>query len=258
MTTPHQSLHAAGNAVIGDRTAQQDAYSWSTYQPDTPDQYMVAAIADGLGSSPDSGIIAKAAVNLACRIGAGVDIQADPSHLIDLVRVTLPELGHYAETEADAFYEFEFDLGDGHRPDTTLVVATIDRFAEVYVGWVGDSRAYVLTTGGRLIQLSQDHNLAHWNQAHVLTRTLTTGKQDRAHWNPDLCADRAARVLLCTDGVHGVLPDDAIKAALTTTPDPEQAAGLLTDWAWRCQDEKEYADNATALVIDIPSTDPAL
>ena len=262
---------AGGHSDQGRRQHQQDAYSYSWF--DDPVRHVVA-VADGLGSSSGSDVIAGAAVGLAVRIAE----QIAPDHpdlIIDLTRAVLPEMARYAADDGRAAGHL-CTFGDDtvRRPaDTALIVAGVTDTGEVHVSWLGDCRAYILTVEGRLIQLTDDHNRAAIGRSDFISRTLgfPRGATPRASWHTITGADRAKRLLLCTDGVHGALapggdgraygrtavpsdPDEhrhqAIRQILQRTPDPHQAATLLVDEALHAAGDA--ADNATAVVLDIP------
>jgi serine/threonine protein phosphatase PrpC len=128
---------------------------------------------------------------------------------------------------------------------------------------VGDSRVYRLA-GDRVEQLTVDHSEV---QELVLAGVLTP-EQARTHprrnvvtralgGGPDLVADHwlvpataGDRFLICSDGLFGELPDDAI-APLLAIANPQQAAGSLVAAA----NDAGGHDNITALVVDIQSSD---
>jgi serine/threonine protein phosphatase PrpC len=128
---------------------------------------------------------------------------------------------------------------------------------------VGDSRVYRLAAD-RIEQLTVDHSEV---QELVLAGVLTP-EQARTHprrnvvtralgGGPDLAADHwlvpatgGARFLICSDGLFGELPDQAI-APLLAIADPQQAAAALVAAA----NDAGGHDNVTALVVDIESSD---
>jgi PPM family protein phosphatase len=128
---------------------------------------------------------------------------------------------------------------------------------------VGDSRVYRLA-GERVEQLTVDHSEV---QELVLAGVLTP-EQARTHprrnvvtralgGGPDLAADHwlvpatvGDRFLICSDGLFGELPDEAL-APLLAIPNPQQAAGSLVAAA----NDAGGHDNITALVVDIESSD---
>ncbi len=127
---------------------------------------------------------------------------------------------------------------------TTLTVA-ISLGLNLLIGHIGDSRAYLLR-GGRLHQLTRDDTLAqalidagiadHEDTAtramrHVLTAAIgSTGapvdpQVQRLHLIHD------DQILLCTDGLTGMVPDDVIAATLLAARSASEACQTLIDLA---------------------------
>ncbi|WP_306358755.1 MULTISPECIES: PP2C family serine/threonine-protein phosphatase [unclassified Nocardia] len=272
---PRVTAHARAASLHGGRALNQDAWDCRTYAHTSvtgfASGYRVAAVADGLGWHDGSGYVAYAAARMACALAAAEDFSDDLPHLIRTVAAALPEVGQYARSEdydddyAQALEGFgdraPLGYNDAPFPDTTLVVATVDEYSgDVHVAWSGDSRAYVLTESGRLVQLTTDHNEAFTDGdltkgSGALVRTLATAAVNRhgpqgnqwVAWSSE--EFRPRRVLLCTDGVHGPLEDVEIAAILESTAGATEAAERLTSAAVAAAGAG--ADNATALVIDI-------
>jgi PPM family protein phosphatase len=128
---------------------------------------------------------------------------------------------------------------------------------------VGDSRVYRLAAG-RVEQLTVDHSEVQelvlagvltpeqartHPRRNVVTRALGGGSELAIdHWL--LPAAGGDRFLICSDGLFGELPDEAI-ATLLTAAHPQQAAGALVAAA----NDAGGRDNITALVVDIESAD---
>jgi protein phosphatase len=84
---------------------------------------------------------------------------------------------------------------------------------------------------------------------NVVTRALGGGPELAVdHWL--VPATGGDRFLICSDGLFGELPDEAM-APLLAVPNPQQAAGALVAAA----NEAGGHDNITALVVDIESSD---
>ncbi len=156
---------------------------------------------------------------------------------------------------------------------TTLTAALFTE-EQVVLAHVGDSRAYLLR-GKTLSRLTEDQTLvAQWEKEgkidageaehhphrHILQQALGSGS--------DLEVDMTTvelrggdRLLLATDGLHGVVGDDErIKEVLVAHDDPETAAAELVELAKAAGGD----DNITALVLDVvadtaagPTTDDA-
>ena len=125
---------------------------------------------------------------------------------------------------------------------------------------LGDSRVYRMHDG-ELHQVSRDHSLvqellesgeitedevAEHPERHVITRALGgpgAGEADLFR----LRLDEADRLLLCTDGVSGLVDDVTIRRILADEPDPARAARDLVAAALEAGGE----DNATAVVVDV-------
>jgi len=236
------------STLPGGREYQQDASTWlRATEPGTDHTFIVAAVADGMGSGKNSDLIANDAVFLAATIAAahGPD---SPDAAIRAAREIIA-VQHEDRGECD---------------NSTLVLATVAN-GVVGVAWVGDSRAYVLDSRGRLHRLTRDHNRAPY-APNVLTRTLL-GMPDHRCGSSDDCAEHtpesacldipahahvADRVMLCTDGVCGVLGDERIADILRDAPNANRASKRLTGEAVRKATAAGIrADNATALVIDL-------
>ncbi|UGT58843.1 PP2C family protein-serine/threonine phosphatase [Nocardia asteroides] len=246
-TSETATILVGAASLIGGRTVQQDAHHWVV----TEDGCVVAAVADGVGSVPRSEVIAAAAARAVVAFGARPEYRDDPAHAIELARITMTLHADHADTErADVFYDHEFGDPWGRHPDTTVVMATAEKNGEIHIGWIGDCRAWVHLHDGRLVQLTEDHN-PPWDQ-RTLTRSLVRGNPENAHWHrSSIRADRPRHLVLTSDGVHDVLCPTDIGEVLTHAQTPQLAATWMTDWAVR--DAGPSADNATALVAELPN-----
>ena len=110
---------------------------------------------------------------------------------------------------------------------------------------VGDSRAWRFASG-RLTCLTTDHVRPEPDLRHVLIRALGM--------EPELRLDHAVfelaehdRLLLTSDGVHGVLNAAKIAAIMTESASAEATAERLVEAALDAGGQ----DNATALVLDV-------
>jgi PPM family protein phosphatase len=138
-----------------------------------------------------------------------------------------------------------------------VVVAGRDR---LYLGHVGDSRAYLLRDG-ELRALTEDHTLVQrmvregkltpeqaqvHPQRSVLTRAL--GIED------ELQIDQATvevtvgdRLLLCSDGLTSMVGDEDIRKILAGRGDPQAASEALVEAANAAGGQ----DNITTVVVDV-------
>ncbi len=199
------------------------------------------AVCDGMGGARAGEVASQlACVTLAERTAAG-------DALVDAAQAANAAV--YTAANAD-----DALAGMG----TTLTAMALDgrvaRFAQV-----GDSRAYLLRDG-ELRQVSLDHSIvgqmirageltveeaAVHPMRSILTRALGTEPQvDVDDYEVDLRAGDV--VLLCSDGLSGMVPDESI-AKLLAHDDPDESADLLVQEACRAGG----IDNITVVVVHL-------
>ncbi|HXF37986.1 MAG TPA: Stp1/IreP family PP2C-type Ser/Thr phosphatase, partial [Actinomycetota bacterium] len=148
---------------------------------------------------------------------------------------------------------------------TTLTAAVLEG-DRLRLAHVGDSRAYLLRDG-RLRRLTEDHTLVH----RMVTRGQLTEEEAAEHpyrsvltralgTEPDVAVDEAVvevragdRLLLCTDGLTGMLPESRVAEILRSVRDPQEAADRLVDEA----NEAGGLDNITVIVLEVEGGGPA-
>jgi serine/threonine protein phosphatase PrpC len=181
---------------------------------------VVAVVCDGMGGEAGGEIASGLAVE---EIRAALTRGADPARAVELA---------HARIRAEAAREPALA-----RMGTTATVAAIRRGA-VVCAQVGDSRAYLLR-GGELFQLTRDQTLAELVRAgglgdvspdsigaHVILQAV--GSSARL----EVAVTRAAledgdAILLCSDGLHGVVEDAEIARILAADDDPAAACEAL-------------------------------
>ncbi len=146
---------------------------------------------------------------------------------------------------------------------TTLTAALVEG-DRVRLAHVGDSRAYLLRDG-ELRLLTEDHTLVNrmvaegeiskeeaetHPQRSVLTRAL--GVDTVVDVDDDTFQVRPGdRLLLCTDGLTSMVPEDRIGEVLRTVRDPQEAAKRLV----RMANEAGGVDNTTVVILDFSDDD---
>jgi PPM family protein phosphatase len=144
---------------------------------------------------------------------------------------------------------------------TTVVMAIWRKTNELCITGVGDSRAY-LVRNRKISQLTVDHSLA---QALVEAKTISAAEA-RDHkfknvlWKylgsrevgegPEVMIvpiQSGDRFLLCTDGLHGSVPDDKLLAFIQSQPDVQACADGLGQLAL----DSGSRDNVSCIVIEV-------
>ena len=110
---------------------------------------------------------------------------------------------------------------------TTAVLGWL-RGNHLHVSWIGDSRAY-LFRNGRLHRLSRDHSLVqqlvdngaiteeqafHHPQSNIILQSLGDGSTDLNPGHADALLQQNDVVMLCTDGLNGMVMDPDMEAIL--------------------------------------------
>jgi protein phosphatase len=221
----------------------------------------VFVVADGMGGHAGGDVASAIVVEEFARIADNAcDPGAGAAAIREVLRVAQERVNEYADEQrrAGALNWFA---------GTTAVAGLLvdDGGAP---GWVvanlGDSRAYRVH-GGALQQVSVDHSVVQelvdagaitvaevetHPERHVVTRAI--GGRDDAE--PDfflLAAGDVDRLLLCSDGVTGMLGDHELAAILSDAEEPQEAADRLVAAAVAAGGH----DNATAVVVDVVGWD---
>ncbi len=210
-------------------------------------------VADGMGGHDGGDIASRIVVEEFARI---VDEDYDALRGAEAVTEALDRCQRRLDEYGDTHRGSD---GGRWRGGTTAVVALV-----VEGNWLlanlGDSRIYAVGGGG-LVRVSVDHSLvqelvdageiteeeaAVHPERHIVTRAL--GGPDEVE--PDffvLPLVEFERVLLCSDGITGMVDDRDIERLLVESTDPSDAADRLVAAALAAGGN----DNATAVVVDV-------
>ncbi len=156
-----------------------------------------------------------------------------------------------------AVHEAAQSVADRRGMGATMLAAWIDR-RRLSLAHVGDSRAYLLRSG-QFEQLTQDHSLVaeqvrsgvltpeqarQSEMQSVLTRALGAEEEVEVDASEQLLLD-GDRLLLCSDGLTRMLPNEQIAGVLADSADPQRATDRLVELA----NEAGGADNVTVVVL---------
>lgn len=178
-------------------------------------------------------------------------------------RGTLPALVHEANSAVFAkSAEDRSVAGMG----TTLTAALIEAGTALLVH-VGDSRAYLLRAGD-LRRLTEDHTLVQrmvrageispdeadvHPHRNVLLRALGT-ESDVEVDESQVGLLEGDRLMLCSDGLTGMITDGQVQAILEAATTPQEAADRLV----RAANRAGGIDNITVVVLDLVEGDDAV
>jgi len=263
-------LDIASQTDKGRRKAKNED-ACGVYYADTPGNRLLTegallCVCDGLGGHMGGEIASKLAV----------------SHIKDMLKHELPpqdEMGDMDERDVgpfpilraamlhanDSIFQQNRDilahLGDPNaRPMGTTVLAAVVESRKVYIGNVGDSRAYHLR-GAEIIARTEDHSwvdeqvkLGLMSKAeaetdrrkNILTRSVGTHQDisvDTYKWH----IAPGDMILLCSDGLVNMVPDADIERIFQTYGTSAEIAHHLVQLA----NENGGKDNITVIVAHI-------
>ncbi len=228
------------------RRVNQDAFG----RFDDPERgETLLVVADGLGGHRGGEVASRMAIEL---LGPLV-CSGDDQPALRLTRA-IEEANRQIHDAARVDYTLE---GMG----TTVVCLLLARCGQSYVAHVGDSRLYRLRAGGVEV-MTEDHSLVATlvrqgvlspeearsdPRKNQILRALGVRKEIEVDVAP-LEPQPGDTYLLCSDGLHGLVDDHAIRDVADAVPDPELAVSSLIDAANRAGG----TDNVTCLLARFP------
>jgi serine/threonine protein phosphatase PrpC len=214
------------------------------YELPQPRRDVAAAIADGIGGTKGGRIAAETAVR------GFLDGFFDMPETMEVRRAGAKVL--------DALNAWIYSEGKRNAQAAGLgctFTALVLRGRVAHLLHVGDTRAYRLGAD-RLTLLTSDHTRGDGaTRSNILNRALGVEAEVRLDYASQPMA-RHDRFLLCSDGVHGVLPAEAIADILRERSASDDTARALVKAAL----DSGSTDNCTALVVDVvdlPTADSA-
>jgi PPM family protein phosphatase len=213
----------------------------------------VAVVADGVSLGPGGEVASQMAVEVLLRA-----YREEPAS--DPAGQRLYRAVQQANIE---IYDRSVAVPELRGMSTTLTAAVVDRGILTAVH-VGDSRLY-LVRGGEIVQLTRDHTVA----AEKVRMKLLSAEKARVH--PDrsvltrsvgreliVARDKLTRpvgggdvLVLCSDGLHGVLPEPELATLAAALPPPEACQALLD-----AANALGTGDNLSVAVVRIAGAPP--
>src|SRR5271166_1742017 len=208
----------------------------------------LAVIADGMGGYEGGQEASRLAVETVRQVYDNV-VRDDPQAALREAFTTAHErIQGYAEQHPGL-----------HGMGTTCT-ALVLRGRQLYFAHVGDSRLY-LVRGASISKLTRDHSYVgrlvesglvraedaeKHPQRHILTAALGAGMEIRVDGAEEegLALQAGDDLLLCTDGLWGVVTEDEIETAVTSHPPAECCAALV-----KLARQRGAPDNITLQVL---------
>ncbi len=205
----------------------------------------IFVVADGLGGHRAGEVASRIAVDELARLdeSAGTNL---PDALEEAILTANRVVGERAASDPAT-------AGMG----TTVTALAIDGTVG-YLAHVGDSRCYLFRDGAMTL-VSHDHTLvarmvsegtitAQQAESHPQRSVLTRALGTEPHLQVDIDEIPLApgdRLILCSDGLSSVVPEDEIAASIGAEDDPQETCFVLIDQA----NGKGGPDNITVVMV---------
>ena len=216
---------------------------------------IVSIVADGMGGQAAGEIASKRAIEIIPReLRKNLTAGLAP----DAVKAVIKRAIVQANEEIMAMGALDKDMKN---MGTTVVMAVWRKGSEMYIAGVGDSRCY-LVRDAKAQQLTTDHSLA---QALVEAKTISPAEAKEHRFKnvlwkylgskevadgPDVAVLQVQpgdRVLLCTDGLTGVVTDDGLAQFIGQQADMQACAEGLGQLAL----DSGSRDNVSGIMIEV-------
>jgi len=265
--TPPKSYSSTNRRVkvgtasdIGGRGNNEDAaitLMTNTEVTGSPPPIGIFMVADGMGGHQNGEFASSIAVRTVAQaiIQEVIIPQLEERDMNSADQKTIPEVLAEAMSAANTAVQLEVPGGG-----TTATCAVI-RADLAYVAHVGDSRAYLITDGN-LELITRDHLLVRRLQelgqltpqeadAHPQRNVLYRAIGQNETLEVDAATRRlppSSRLLLCSDGLWGVIGDERINEIVAKYPDPQEACDQLVAAA----NDDNGPDNITVVLVQMP------
>jgi PPM family protein phosphatase len=205
------------------------------------------ALADGVGGQEKGEVASRSAVETV--LSGFVAARAGEAH-----KPLLTRLVQAANTEV-----YESASGNAAGMATTIVACAL-RFDRAVIAHVGDSRCYLIRAG-QARQLTDDHTVvgeqmrlgilsrqeaAESSNRHLLSRSIGNDLFVAVEIN-DVQLQKGDVLVLCSDGLHGALPEADIAALVLRFENLHNAAEQLIALA----NERDGSDNVSVQLVRV-------
>ncbi len=234
MDREHWELNPRFNlASVSDRglkhSDNQDFVSLKSLSNET----YIVVVCDGVSSSARAELASQVAAQKTCSALAELVFQGNSSSKVMNEAITSAQ-------QAVSQLKLTSREGESEAPSTTLVAALVQN-NQLTLGWLGDSRAYWLSSKGSYL-LTKDHSwfnqavssgkmtveqASQHRQAHAITRWVG-GTSERFHLPSikTLKLPLKGHLLLCSDGMWNYAPKSANLAKLVFSSEQDDALNI--------------------------------
>ncbi len=241
--------HNEDNFLIADLTAKLRGVAGSAKTIRINDGGVLLVVCDGMGGAAAGEVASQMATDVVYEQMIAKAGHSDRDQLalnvVEALEVAGAQILHEASTNRAC-------RGMG---TTATVAALVDEV--LLLGQVGDSRGYILR-GDRLVQVTRDQSLVNqlveagqlteeeaenFEHSNIILQALGTAETVQVDLTY-VTLRRGDVLMLCSDGLSGMIRDNEIAETMTNVPDPVETCRVLIDDA----NEAGGHDNITVIV----------
>jgi PPM family protein phosphatase len=244
--------HNEDNFMVADLSSEmRDLPEGGSRTAPVGERGIVLAVCDGMGGAAAGEVASQMAVDTIYEVMQAADPPADRDAFARRLVHAIEEAG------SRIFSSAKMDRSRRGMGTTATAAALVDEV--LFVGQVGDSRAYVLRNG-ELGLISKDQSLVNqlieagqlseeeaeaFEHSNIILQALGTTEEV----NVDLTfleLRRGDRVMLCSDGLSGLVHGEVIRDILQESQDHQEACKRLVEMA----NAGGGHDNVTLIIAD--------
>jgi len=243
--------HNEDNLVIANLSSGQIRPRDQSLEDDIGDRGMLFSVCDGMGGAAAGEVASQMAVDILVEAMRRGSVPKNRDALARRLVQAIEEAGRRI------FQSAQKERSRRGMGTTTTAAVLIDKV--LFLGEVGDSRGYLLRDG-QMKQITKDQSLVNqlieaghltedeaeaFEHSNIILQALGTAESV----NVDLTfveLRKGDRLLLCSDGLSGLVHSDSLRTTLHEVKDPTECCGKLIELA----EAGGGHDNITCIVAD--------
>jgi protein phosphatase len=228
--------HNEDNFLIADLTGGNRSIKPEVRTHTVGNRGSLFAVCDGMGGAAAGEVASRISVDTIYEMMQDGEDPPDDEALARRLDAAIHEAGTRIYTAAR--------LNRGQRGMGTTVTAAVLVGPRLLVGQVGDSRAHIVRQG-QLVQVTKDQSLVQqlidakqlteeeaksFDKSNIILQALGTTEEVHVDMTSVLLR-RGDALVMCSDGLSGLVEQDDIRDVLLEVDDPMEACRRLTDMA---------------------------
>ncbi|MCU0663767.1 MAG: Stp1/IreP family PP2C-type Ser/Thr phosphatase [Myxococcota bacterium] len=228
--------HNEDNFLVADLSTHNRSIKPEVREHNIGTRGTLFVVCDGMGGAAAGEVASQLGVDTIYEVMQAAEPQASDEHLARLLVSSVIEAGVRIYTAAR--------LNRRQRGMGTTVTAAVLNGPRLVMGQVGDSRAYIVRNG-HISQVTKDQSLVqqlidakqiteeearNFDRSNIILQAL--GTMEDVHVDiTSVILRRGDALVMCSDGLSGIVPPDQILKTLTENDDPMEVCRILIEMA---------------------------